>query len=179
MSDKEWEEGYDATRGRAITPTSTSRPWRAGTAPSEDAIRPSRPALWQCSRFCLRQRVFTRWKAGSCELKYRCDRRPGLPIEPWGVFHWKLAIESAKKLRTYCRLGWQAWRIGRRVKNDPQRYEYTDLALTPVADEDMDKLALFAATAGGEAAVTKHRNEDLARARVTTSRSRLLTATDL
>ena len=41
-----------------------------------------------------------------------------------------------------------------------------DLALSPVVEEDLDKLALFAETAGGGAALSKRRGEDLARAKV-------------
>jgi hypothetical protein len=82
------------------------------------------------------------------------------------VFHWKLAKETWKKLKIYGSLAWQGWRIGERIKNDPKRLEYTDLALQPVVDDDMDKLSLFADTAGGGAAVNKRRGEDLARAKV-------------
>ncbi|MBN9535731.1 MAG: hypothetical protein J0H77_03365, partial [Alphaproteobacteria bacterium] len=70
------------------------------------------------------------------------------------------------KLKIYGRLAWQGWRIGQRVRHDPRRHEYTDLALQPVMDDDMDKLSLFAETAGGGAAVNKRRNEDLARAKI-------------
>ena len=38
--------------------------------------------------------------------------------------------------------------------------------LSPVVEEDLDKLALFAETAGGGAALSKRRGEDLARARI-------------
>jgi len=101
-----------------------------------------------------------------------------MKIEPIGLFHVKLAAEICRKLRIYGRLAWQGWRIGQRVKHDPKRHQYTDLALEPVVDEDLDKLALFAATAGGEAAVSKRRGEDLARARVAASRNRVLTAAE-
>ena len=74
-----------------------------------------------------------------------------MPIVPIGLFHYRLAVEYWKKIRIYARLAWQGWRIGQRVKNDPKRLDYTDLALSPVFDEDLDKLALFAETAGGEA----------------------------
>jgi hypothetical protein len=50
-----------------------------------------------------------------------------------------------------------------------------DLALSPVNDED-DKLALFAETSGGEAALAKVRNEDLARARVVAAHNQRLAA---
>ncbi len=89
-----------------------------------------------------------------------------MKIEPIGLFHVKLAVESWKKIRIYARLAWQGWRIGQRVKHDPKRHEYTDLALEPVVEEDLDKLALFAETAGGGAALSKQRGEDLLRAKV-------------
>lgn len=117
-------------------------------------------------------------EGGIVRLKYRRDRRYGLPIEPIGVFHWNLARETWKKLGIYARLAWQGWRIGQKVKNDPKRHDYMDLALTPVEDDDMDKLALFHETAGGEAAVTKRRNEDLARARVAVQQNQRLAAAE-
>jgi radical SAM superfamily enzyme len=116
-------------------------------------------------------------EGGVLRLKYRRDRRYGMPIEPVGVFHWKLAVESWKKIGIYARLAWQAWRIGQKVKHDPKRHEYMDLALTPVNDED-DKLALFAETSGGEAALAKVRNEDLARARVVAAHNQRLAAAE-
>ena len=46
-----------------------------------------------------------------------------------------------------------------------------------MVEDDLDKLALFAETAGGEAAVSKRRGEDIARARVAANRNlRLLAA---
>jgi len=111
-------------------------------------------------------------------MKYRRDRRHGMKIEPWGLFHLKLAAESWKKLRIYARLAWQGWRIGQKVKHDPRRHEYTDLALQPVIDQDFDKLALFAETAGGEAALSKKRGEDLARARVAAAHNQRLAAAE-
>jgi hypothetical protein len=105
-------------------------------------------------------------EGGIVRMKYRRDRRYGMPIEPMGVFHWKLARETFRKLKIYGKLAWQGWRIGQKVLHDPKRHEYMDLALSPVVDEDMDKLALFAETAGGGAALSKRRGEDLARAKV-------------
>ena len=117
-------------------------------------------------------------EGGAVRLKYRRDRRHGLPIEPIGVFHVKVATEFWKKLKIYGRLAWQGWRIGQMVKNDPSRLEYTDLALEPVVDEDMDKLSLFSETSGGEAAVSKRRGEDLARAKNAAAHNQRLAAAE-
>ena len=115
-------------------------------------------------------------EGGIVRMKYRLDRRYGMPIEPIGVFHYRLALEFSKKLKIYGRLAWQGWRIGQKVKFDPKRLEYTDLALEPVIEEDLDKLALFAETAGGEAALSKRRGEDIARARVAAAHNQRLAA---
>ena len=53
---------------------------------------------------------------------------------------------------------------------------HSDLALSPVVDEDLDKLALFAETAGGGAALSKRRGEDIARARATAAQKLRLAA---
>jgi hypothetical protein len=117
-------------------------------------------------------------EGGIVRMKYRRDRRYGMKIEPIGVFHYKLALESLKKIKIYARLAWQGWRIGQKVKFDPKRLEYTDLAVEPVVDEDLDKLALFAETAGGEAALSKGRGEDVARARVAAAHNQRLAAAE-
>ena len=104
-------------------------------------------------------------------MKYRRDRRYGMPIESIGVFHVKVAVEFCRKLAIYARLAWQGWRIGRKVSNDPRRHDYMDLALSPVVEDEMDKLALFADTAGGGDAVSKKRVEDLARTRIAAARN--------
>jgi hypothetical protein len=117
-------------------------------------------------------------EGGGLRLKYRRDRRPGMPIEAIGMFHLRLLAETWRKLKIYAPLIWQGWRIGRKVKNDPNRYAYTDLAIEPVVENEMDTLALFAATAGGEAAVSKKRGEDVARARVAAAQNLRLAAAE-
>jgi len=117
-------------------------------------------------------------EGGVVRMKYRRDRRYGMPIEPIGLFHLKLAADFWRKLKIYGRLSWQGWRIGRKVSNDPKRLDYTDLALEPVVEEEMDKLSLFAETAGGDAAVSKKRGEDLARARAAAAQNQRLAAAE-
>jgi hypothetical protein len=117
-------------------------------------------------------------EGGGVRMKYRLDRRHGLPVEPFGLFHLRLAAEFWGKLKIYGHLAWQGWRIGQKVKHDPKRLEYTDLALEPVLDDEMDKLSLFADTAGGGAAVDKKRGEDLARAKVAAAQNQRLAAAE-
>lgn len=105
-------------------------------------------------------------EGGVLRLKYRVDRRLGMPLELPGLFHLRMAVEFAKKLKVYFTLIWIGWRIAVRVKKDPRRRAYMDTALTPADAGEFDKLALFRDTAGGAAAVHKKRSEDIVRAKV-------------
>jgi len=105
-------------------------------------------------------------EGGLIRLKYRRDRRPGLPIEPPLIFHFKLAAQFARKLVSYGRLSFAGWRIARRVTTDPARSTYIDIAIAPVAEADLDRLELFSATRGADVAVARKRDEDRLRAKL-------------
>jgi len=51
------------------------------------------------------------------------------------------------------------------VLRAPDRWTYTDLAIAPPGDDELDTLDLYQATSGGEAAVARVRRDDAARAR--------------
>jgi len=106
-------------------------------------------------------------EGGIVRMKYRRDRRYGMKIEPFGAFHYKLALESWKKIKIYGWLAWQGWRIGQMVKNDPNRHDYMDLALSP-RRRGGSRQARSVCRDGGRrgGAQPKRRGEDLARAKV-------------
>jgi hypothetical protein len=177
MSDAEYDQTYrDAWRAYYTPEHIETVARRHGTIRGRNPAEPA--AFMTMFKIMFEAEGIHPLEGGVIRMKYRRDRRSGLPIEPFGLFHLKLAAETWKKLRIYGRLAWQAWRIGRMVKNDPRRYEYTDLALEPVVEDDMDKLALFAETAGGEAAVSKKRGEDRARAKVAAEHTQRLAAAE-
>jgi hypothetical protein len=71
---------------------------------------------------------------------------------------------------------WGYWSVYRRYKqilNDclksPDRWTYSDLAIAPPLEEELDTLDLYKATRGGDAAVAKKRKEDSAREAVRAS----------
>ena len=82
-------------------------------------------------------------ESGLFRFKFRRDRRPGLPIEPRWRFYPKYAVESVKKLGKWLMLFARLRRVYVRIKRDPRKLEYMDLALTPVADDDIEKLEMF------------------------------------
>lgn len=82
-------------------------------------------------------------EAGLFRYKYRRDRRPGLTIEPAWRFYPRYFFESITKLGRWFGTYAGLRLIYLRIKRDPKRYEYMDLALTPVSDEDTENLELF------------------------------------
>jgi len=109
-------------------------------------------------------------EGGILRLKYRRDRRPGLPVELPVMFHLRLAAQFAWKHLLYAWFAFQGWRIARRVAADPARLAYSDAASAPVDERELETLALFRDTAGGEEAVSNKRRDDRVRAKVAMSR---------
>ena len=82
-------------------------------------------------------------EGGFLRLKFRRDRRPGRPIEPMSRFYPAYAFEVVSKLVRWARLYVHLRRIYLAIKRDPRRFEYTDLAMTPVADDETQTHELF------------------------------------
>ncbi|SLN73720.1 B12-binding domain-containing radical SAM protein [Oceanibacterium hippocampi] len=102
-------------------------------------------------------------ESGYLRLKYRTERRPDMPRESMLAFYPKYAWETLSK---HVRLVAMIARMGliyRRLKRDPNRRAYSDMAITPATDAELDELGLFHETRGGEAAVAKKRKADKAR----------------
>lgn len=177
MSDAEYEQTYrDAWRAYYTPEHIETVARRHGTVRGRNPAEPAH--FMSMFKIMFEAEGIHPLEGGVVRMKYRKDRRFGMPIEPVWTFYPKLVAETVKKLSIYGRIAWQAWRIGRKVANDPKRYEYMDLALTPVEEDDMDKLSMFKDTAGGDAAVAKRRNEDLARARAAAAQNQRLAAAE-
>jgi hypothetical protein len=101
-------------------------------------------------------------EGGFLRLKFRRDRRPTMPIEPVWSFYPKFILETLVKNYKWVALFVSLRRIYLRIKKDPKRYEYTDLALTPGGDET-DTLEMFQSDAA-HAYVDQEKR--LARARI-------------
>jgi hypothetical protein len=82
-------------------------------------------------------------ESGVFRLKSRRDRRPGLPREPIWIFYPRYWIESVVKLARLAILYGRIRRIYKRIKADPKRFKYMDVALTPVTDHDTEDLEMF------------------------------------
>ena len=102
-------------------------------------------------------------EGGAFRRKSRRDRRYGIPLESPFVFYPRFAGEIAGKASGY----WSVYRRARAILKEvlaaPDRWNYRDLATSPPEDDEFDRLDLYHATAGGEAALARKRREDALR----------------
>jgi len=82
-------------------------------------------------------------EGGFLRRRYRRDRRPGMPVEPVWLFYPKHYGSVVSRLVRWAALYLKLRRIYLRIKNDPQRYAYTDVAMTPVLDDELETHELF------------------------------------
>jgi radical SAM superfamily enzyme YgiQ (UPF0313 family) len=96
-------------------------------------------------------------EAGLLRYKLRNDRRPGLPRVPAWRFYPQYLFETMSKMKQWLSTYMEHRRIYVHVKRDAHRFDYTDLALTPVTDSEMDTLDLFHHTEAAEAFTARER----------------------
>ncbi|MDP1908749.1 MAG: hypothetical protein Q8K85_10640, partial [Hyphomicrobium sp.] len=82
-------------------------------------------------------------ESGFLRLRFRRDRRPGFAREPVWSFYPKYAAEIASKLVRWTALYFKLRRIYLGIKTDPNRYSYTDTAMTAVAADEAETHELF------------------------------------
>ena len=99
-------------------------------------------------------------EGGVLRRRRRLARRPGMKRALPVVFEIGHVLGNAVKVCRYLLMYWRAARLVKKVTSDPQRYEYTDLAITPVSEDEIETLDLIHQTAGGEAFLEKKRKQD-------------------
>jgi radical SAM superfamily enzyme YgiQ (UPF0313 family) len=82
-------------------------------------------------------------QSGLLRLIHPLERRPGLPREAAWKFYPRFIAASVAKFGRVFPEFWKLLLIYRRVATDPNGLSYTDLALTPVTDADVESLSLF------------------------------------
>ncbi len=163
MTGAEWEEAYRAAWDSFYTPEHMKTVMRRATACGMNPGKVMLMMFW--FYFSMRYDKVHPLEGGYFRLKFRRDRRPGLPRE--------------SILRFYLRLGWQTLRshfsmaywllrmefMRRRIMHDPKSKAYLDLALMDDGGDGAPAdLALFQETRGGEAAAAQQRRQRLSSA---------------
>jgi Radical SAM superfamily len=165
MSDTEWEEAYREAWSFYYSPEHVETVVRRAAATSNGRPRAKmRVMLWFSLMFMIEG--LHPLEGGIFRRKYRRDRRPDFPREHPLVFYPKYAAEIVVKVCRYGAMVRRFYSIYRRVERDPNKANYTDLAIAPSAAGELETLSLFTETRGGEAAVTKKRQADDLRTKI-------------
>jgi hypothetical protein len=153
MSKAQWEAVYRKAWEVYYTPehmeTIMRRAWATGISPGKMLFL----LVWFYG--CVTIEKIHPLEGGYMRLKYRTDRRPGMPIENPLLFYPKYIAEVVAKHVRIAGIVWRMSRIRRAIKRDPAARNYRDLALTPVADEDLGALEMFQQNEATRAAAAK------------------------
>ena len=141
MSQEEWEQAYRVAWQTYYTTDHIETVLRRVAATRANAGN----ALFLITWFkgCIDFEKIHPLEGGFLRFKSRRDRRPGLPIVPSWEFYPKYLFETVAKLARWAALYIRLRRIYLRIKHDPHRFEYTDLAMTAVTDDEIETYALF------------------------------------
>jgi hypothetical protein len=164
MSQAEWERTYRLAWETYYTPehveTVLRRAMVTGTSPGK--------AVFFITWFkgCIGIENVHPLEGGLIRLKFRRTRRSGLPLEsPW-LFYPKFWGETVIKVVRWLSLYVQLQLIYRRIKRDPQRMAYMDLAVAPVTDDEVETRELFQSEAAHAYIIKVEKRERIRRGEI-------------
>ena len=167
MSDAEWEEAYRAAWDAYYTPEHIRTILkRAAQIPNGRPKQITSTMMW--FKLMIEQEGVHPLEGGAFRLKYRRDRRHGLPLESPFVFYPRYWGGIAVKAWKYSRFFLNTRRILNEALNAPDRWTYSDVAIAPPREDEFEALDLYHATTGGEAALARKRLGDSIRAPIQT-----------
>ena len=155
MSKAEWERAYRLAWDTYYTPEHMETVMRRGGAVGISPGKMLFLLLWFSG--CVAIEKIHPLEGGYLRRKVRRDRRPGLPIENPLLFYPRYGLEVVYKHAVVLALWWRMNRVRKSIKADPNRRAYTDLALTPVPDEELDTLEMFQVSDAARASAVKAR----------------------
>jgi radical SAM superfamily enzyme YgiQ (UPF0313 family) len=141
MTQAEWERAYADAWKTYYTPDHIETILRRARASGADIYRLM--LMMMCFATAVSVERVHPLQAGILRLKTPAERRPGLPVERRLTFYPRLVGETFGKLGRFLLQLWRIGRIFRRVAKDPNGLAYTDLAMTPVTEDDAENLELF------------------------------------
>ena len=162
MSDREWEEVYRAAWLAYYTPEHLRTIMRRTAACPVGRPDTTLSTILWFYLMILFEGVHP-LEGGAVRMKFRRDRRHGMPIESRFLFYPRYAFEMLGKVKNYLSIYLQARKMRSEVLAAPDRWSYTDLAIAPPKADEFDTLDLYHATAGGEAALARKRRDDAIR----------------
>jgi hypothetical protein len=151
MSAQEWKGAFDQAWKTYYTPQHMETIMRR--ARGKGASRRRDVMLWFYS--CIHFEGLHPLDGGILRLKSRRDRRPGMPLEsPFVYYPRRIARTLYNQVRLLA-LVLKFARVRKKIRRDPARRDYMDLAVAPVDETELTELEFFTHTASAQAAAAK------------------------
>jgi len=157
MSREEWARAYQAAWDNYYTPEHVETILRRAVATRASGGNTLFLVTW--FKGCTHIENVHPLEGGFLRMKYRRDRRSDVPLEPIWSFYPKYWFETVSKQVRWISMYLRLRLIYLAIKRDPNKHDYMDQALTPVADDDTETLEMFN-NAGAQAFVTQTRRLD-------------------
>ncbi|WP_316861284.1 radical SAM protein [uncultured Cohaesibacter sp.] len=158
MSDEEWDEAYRAAWNAYYTPEHMKTILKRAAAHKRG--RPGNKLFLMCwFYFMLRFEGIHPLEGGYFRLKYRQDRRPEMPRQNALGFYLGYGADIIRKHVQYGVALAQILPVYWQVKKSKDRYDYSDLAISPIGNNETAMLDMFNQTRGGTGEVEKQRRQ--------------------
>ncbi len=142
MSREQWEQVYHQAWDAYYTPKHIETVLKRARASGISVGKMMFLMLWFYG--CHKFEGLHPLEGGYFRRKYRRDRRPGLPIENPLLFYPRRVWEVVRAHICIMLMLLKFAAVRRRIKADPAAFDYTDTALTPVAEGEQERLELLA-----------------------------------
>src|SRR5215212_7638399 len=151
MSQAEWESIYRAAWDAYYTPDHLFTILRRAAAKGVGLSR--LVAVLFFFAVCTAIEGVHPLQGGVVRLRFRTDRRPGMPVESFFAFWpktvWRGFANNGRLFVHWLKLE----RMRRSIHRDPSRHAYMDAALAPVTDDEEERLEIFTHNEGARHAV--------------------------
>jgi radical SAM superfamily enzyme YgiQ (UPF0313 family) len=137
MTTEQWQKLYHDAWMSYYSPEHLATVMRRSVATNSNAGNMTFLLLWYYT--CVKLEKIDPLEGGYLRRKYRKDRRPTLPVESPLVFYPRYLVDLVMKHITLAGLVWRYGKLRRQLKRDPAARSYTDLALTPVTEDDSEE----------------------------------------
>ncbi len=162
MSEAQWQQAYNDAWAAYYSPEHFETVMRREAATGGRPGKLLTLLIWSYGSIMLEG--MHPYQGGYLRRKYRADRRPSLPKESPFIFYPRYAAGLVYKHFKLAQAIWRYRGFVERLKKDPNARNYTDVALTPVMDDDFDSFEMFTASESAKSAVNKLRNPGDSRA---------------
>jgi radical SAM superfamily enzyme YgiQ (UPF0313 family) len=138
MTQEEWQKLYHDAWRSFYSPEHMETVLRRSVA--TNANPGNMPFLLMWFYYCIVLEDVDPLEGGYLRRKYRKDRRPGFAMESRMSFYPRYAADFLKKHWLLAQLVWHYGRLRQQLKRNPEARNYTDVALTPVAEDGSEEL---------------------------------------